>query len=61
VPFDLRQHHLPHLGESPLVRPFPFADEELQRLMLRRRAMRRRKRRYRLNTLPLAGISSPRQ
>jgi hypothetical protein len=54
VPLDLWQHHLAHLGQHLLVRSLSLADEMQQRLMLGRRAMRRRDRRHRLNALPLA-------
>ena len=59
VPFQLRHHHLAHLGEDALVRPPSLADEMQQRLMLRRRAMRRRDRRHRLHTLALARHQQP--
>ncbi len=54
VPLDLWQHHLAHLGQHLLVRPLSLADKMQQRLMLGRRAMRRRDRRHRLNALTLA-------
>ena len=53
MPLDARQHHLAHLGEHLLVRPLSLADEMQQRLMLRRRSLRRRHRRHRLHALPL--------
>jgi hypothetical protein len=34
VTFDLRQHHLAHLGQHLLVRPRGLPDEMQQRLML---------------------------
>jgi Nucleotidyl transferase AbiEii toxin, Type IV TA system len=55
LPIDRGQHHLPHL----LVRPAPFADEMQQRLMLRRRPLRCRYRRHRLNALAFAGHHQP--
>src|ERR1700688_4619348 len=54
VPLDLWHHHLAHLGQHLLVRPLSLADEMQQRLMLGRRAMRRRDRRHLLNALALA-------
>ena len=54
VPLHLGHHHLANLGQHLLVRPLSLTDEMQQRLMLRRRAMRRRDRRHRLNALALA-------
>ena len=54
VPLDLWQHHLAHLGQHLLVRPLSLADKMQQRLMLGRRAIRRRDRRHRLHALALA-------
>src|ERR1019366_5450099 len=54
VTLDLRQHHLAHLGQHPLVRPRRVADEMQQGLMLRRTPRRRRHRRHRLQAPALA-------
>src|ERR1700720_3006144 len=54
VPLHLGHHHLANLGQHLLVRPLSLTDEMQQRLMLRRRAMRRRDRRHRLHALALA-------
>ena len=56
---QFKQHYLPHLRQHLLVRPAPFADEMQQRLMLRRRPLRCRYRRYRLNALAFAGHHQP--
>src|ERR1700692_4175874 len=53
VPLHLGHHHLANLGQHLLVRPLSLTDEMQQRLMLRRRAMRRRDRRHRLHALAL--------
>src|SRR5271154_6991701 len=54
VPLHLGHYHLANLGQHLLVRPLSLTDEMQQRLMLRRRAMRRRDRRHRLHALALA-------
>ena len=51
VPLDLRQHHLAHLGQYPLVGPTAQTDEMQQRLMLGRHPRRRRHRRQRFHAL----------
>src|SRR4029453_6379302 len=52
---DLGQYHLAHLGQDLPVRPAPLANEVQQRLMLRRRPLRRSDRRHRFHALALAG------
>ena len=54
VPLDLRQNHLAHLGQHPLVRPPACAHEMQQRLMLGRHPRRSRDRRHRLHAFPFA-------
>ena len=51
---DLGQHHLAHLGQHFLVRPPRIADKMQERLVLRRRSLRCRDRRHRLDALALA-------
>ena len=51
VPLHLRQNHLAHLGQDPLVRPATLADKMQQRLMLRRYPRRRRHRRHGFHAL----------
>src|ERR1700760_4368108 len=59
VAFDVRQHHLPDLGQNLLVRPVTLTDKMQQRLMLRCSPLRSRHRRHRLNTLPIARHHQP--
>ena len=54
VTLDLRQHHLAYLGQHSLVRPRRIANKMQQRLVLRRRSLRCRHRRHRLDALALA-------
>ena len=54
VTFDLRQHHLAHLGQHSLVRPTRIADKMQERLVLRRRSLWCRHRSHRLYALALA-------
>jgi hypothetical protein len=59
VPLDLWQYHLAHLGQHLRVRPLSLTDKMQQRLMLGRRAIRRRDRRHRLHALALARHQQP--
>ena len=54
VPLNLRQHHLAHLGQYPLVQPTAQADKMQQRLMLGRHPRRSRHRRQRFDALAFA-------
>src|ERR1700741_1268847 len=51
VAFDARQHQFTDLGQHLLIRPVTLTDKMQQRLMLRRRPLRSRYRRHRLDTL----------
>jgi hypothetical protein len=51
VPLYPRHNHLAHLGQNDIVRPAALADKMQQRLVLRRRPLRCRQGRHRLNAL----------
>src|ERR1035437_4485186 len=54
VTLDLRQPYPAPLGRPPLVRPRRIANKMQERLVLRRRSLRGRHRRHRLDALALA-------
>src|SRR5215467_6132437 len=56
---DLGQHHLAHLRQDRVVRPCPLPNKMQQRLMLRRRPLRRRDRRHWLHALAPARCHRP--